>query len=61
MLRRKRSRVVVGRMSRPDERAVFEELCQIVEEAIELYESEGKELPPPTSGRDFANRMQGAA
>ena len=45
----------------PDEQAVFEELCQIVEEAIELYKAEGRELPPPTSGRDFANRMQGAA
>ena len=44
-----------------DERAVFAELCQIVDEAIELYQAEGRELPPPTSGRDFANRMQGAA
>ena len=44
-----------------DERAVFAELCQIVDEAIALYEAEGKALPPPTSGRDFANRVQGAA
>ena len=41
-----------------DEKAVFEELCQIVEEAIELYRKEGKPLPPATSGRDFANKMQ---
>jgi hypothetical protein len=41
-----------------DEQAVFSELCQIVEEAIALYERDGKSLPPPTSGRDFANRMQ---
>ena len=41
----------------PDEKAVFDELCQIVEEAIELYKAEGKPLPPPTSGRDFANKM----
>ena len=39
-----------------DERAVFDELCQIVDEAIVLYEREGKPLPPPTAGRDFANR-----
>lgn len=44
-----------------DERKVFEELCQIVEEAIEIYEEEGKPLPPPTSGQDFANRMEGVA
>jgi len=42
-----------------DERLVFEELCKIVEEAIELYQRDGKPLPPPTSGRDFANKMQG--
>jgi predicted RNase H-like HicB family nuclease len=44
-----------------DERAVFEELCEIVEETIALYERDGKPLPPSTSGRDFANRMQNVA
>ena len=39
----------------------FEELCQIVEEAIELYRKDGKQLPPATSGRDFGNRMQQVA
>ena len=29
-----------------DERAVFDELCQIVEEWIEMYKKEGKPLPP---------------
>ena len=45
----------------PDERQVFEELCEIVEETIELYRQDGKPLPPPTSGRDFANKMQDVA
>ncbi len=44
-----------------DERQVFEELCQIVEEIIELYQQDGKPLPPPTSGRDFANKLQDVA
>ncbi len=44
-----------------NEKAVFEELCQIVEEAVDLYRKEGTPLPPPTSGRDYANRMQKAA
>ncbi len=44
-----------------DEMAVFAELCQIVEEAIALYRKDGKKLPPPTSGRDFANKMQNVA
>ncbi len=44
-----------------DEKVVFEELCQAVEEAIALYRQDGKALPPSTSGRDFANKMQNVA
>ncbi len=44
-----------------DEKEVFDELCMIVEETIELYHKEGKPLPPPTAGRDYANKLQGAA
>lgn len=43
------------------EKQVFEELCLVVEETIELYRKDGKLLPPATSGRDFANRMQDVA
>ncbi len=42
----------------PDEQ---QELCQIVEETIEFYRRAGKPLPPATSGRDFANKMQDVA
>ena len=44
-----------------DERQVFEELCQVVEETIDLYRQDGRPLPPATSGHDFANKMQGFA
>ncbi len=44
-----------------DERQVFEQLCQIVEETIDLYHQDGKPLPPPTSGHDIANKMLGIA
>lgn len=40
-----------------DEKAVFAELCDIVEETIQLYKRDGKPLPPPTSGKDYANTM----
>ena len=40
-----------------DEQAVFAELCDIVEETIELYERDGKTLPLPTAGKDYANKM----
>ncbi len=44
-----------------DEKEVFDELCRIVEEAVVLYRKDGKPLPPPTSGRDFATKMQSLA
>jgi len=44
-----------------DEKIVFDELCRIVEDAIELYQRDRKPLPPPTSGRDLVNRMQSVA
>lgn len=40
-----------------DEKNVFGELCQMVEESIALYHKDGKLLPPPTSGRDLANQL----
>jgi hypothetical protein len=39
------------------EQDVFADLCRRVEEIVELYGAEGRDLPPVTSGRDFANRM----
>ena len=53
--------LLLGGCHGDDERAVFAELCEIVEETIELYRKEGRPLPPPTSGCDFANRMQSVA
>jgi predicted RNase H-like HicB family nuclease len=41
-----------------DARSVFSELCDIVEEVIQLYEHEGRPFPTPMSGRDFVNAMQ---
>ena len=53
--------LLLGGCHGPNERDVFEELCRIVEEVIELYRQDGKALPPPTSGRNFANKMQDVA
>jgi predicted RNase H-like HicB family nuclease len=44
-----------------DAKAVFAELCEVVEQAIELYRREGRSLPQPMSGREFVNAMQGIA
>lgn len=43
-----------------DPRSVFNELCEVIEETIELYIEDGKPLPPPLSGREFVNAMQKA-
>ena len=40
-----------------DEKEVFAELCEIVDETIELYLRDGKPLPLPTTGKDYANKM----
>jgi hypothetical protein len=53
--------LIFGGCHGDDEKAVFDELCRIVEEAIDLYRKDGKPLPPPTSGRDLVNKMQPVA
>jgi predicted RNase H-like HicB family nuclease len=44
-----------------DERLVFAELCEIVEEAIEIYKQDGKLLPPPTCNNPVALGLQKVA
>ncbi|MCA8967401.1 MAG: hypothetical protein KDC48_21145 [Planctomycetes bacterium] len=53
--------LLLGGCHGDDERAVFQELCRIVEVASEPYREEGRPLPPLTCGRDLANRMQEVA
>ncbi len=40
-----------------NEQEVFAELCEIVEETIELYKEDCKPLPPPTSGKEYVSKM----
>ena len=53
--------LIYGGCHGANEREVFDELCTIVEEAIAVYKRDNRPLPPPTSGRDFANKMQDVA
>ncbi len=41
-----------------DERAVFDELCQVVEETVEIYRKDGRHLPIPLSGRAVVETMR---
>lgn len=44
-----------------DEQSVFADLCQLVEETVELYQRDGRPLPPPTVRRDNAKGVAGVA
>lgn len=45
--------LIIGGCHGDDEKAVFEELCEIVDEVVEMLKADGKPLPPPTIGRDY--------
>lgn len=53
--------LLLGGCHGDDERAVFDELCRIVDEAIQLYQIDGKPLPPATAGHDLANELNKVA
>jgi predicted RNase H-like HicB family nuclease len=38
----------------PDEAEVYRELCEIVDEWIEVFKQDGRPLPPPTAGKNVA-------
>jgi predicted RNase H-like HicB family nuclease len=44
-----------------DPRNVFDELCRIVDETVELYIEDRKQLPAPLSNREFVNALQRTA
>ena len=41
-----------------DPRAVFSELCDIIDETVAIYKEEGKPLPVAMTGKEFVNEMQ---
>jgi hypothetical protein len=41
-----------------DEREVFNELCGIIEETVELYKADKKPLTPPISGKELVNNWK---
>lgn len=49
---------VIGRCCHGDNEVdVYRQLCEIVNEWIEIYHKDGKPLPPPTAGRNVAELM----
>lgn len=49
---------VVGPCCHGDNEAeVYAELCEIVEEWLEILKQDGKPLPPPTAGRGIVEKI----
>lgn len=44
-----------------NEHQVFDELCQIIEETIQIYREDSRPLPHPLSGKEFVNAMHKVA
>jgi predicted HicB family RNase H-like nuclease len=49
--------VIYGGVHGDDEPKVYQELCQAVAEAIELYAVDNKPLPPATAKREYSGRF----
>jgi predicted HicB family RNase H-like nuclease len=49
--------LMLGGIHGDDEAEVYRELCQAVEEWIEIYEQDGEPLPAKTAGRDYSGRF----
>ena len=54
--------LIYGGCHGDDERRVFDELCEIVEEVIASMKADGEALPPPTVGKlhELAEALDGA-
>ena len=53
--------LIYGGCHGDDERQVFAELCELVEEAIETLEAAGKPLPQPLSLHELGSVLQRTA
>ena len=49
--------LIYGGVHGSNESEVYKELCQVVEEAVELYTTDKNPLPPATSNRDYSGRF----
>ncbi|MFH1765180.1 MAG: toxin-antitoxin system HicB family antitoxin [Gemmatimonadota bacterium] len=49
--------LMLGGVHGDDEAKVYEELCQTVDEWIEIYKQDGEPLPPATAGREYSGKF----
>jgi predicted RNase H-like HicB family nuclease len=51
-------RLVIGGCHGDDPKSVFSELCEIVDDVIELYMKDGRPLPSPDTNYDMNSHKQ---
>lgn len=49
--------LMLGGIHGDDEAGVYRELCQAVEEWVEIYQEDGDPLPAPTAGRNYSGKF----
>lgn len=49
--------LMLGGVHGDDETKVYKELCQTVEEWIEIYQTDGEPLPAATAGKDYSGKF----
>ena len=49
--------LMLGGVHGDDEAKVYEELCQTVDEWVEIYKQDGEPLPPATAGREYSGKF----
>ena len=49
--------LMIGGVHGDDEAKVYKELCQVVDEWIEIHEEDREPLPPETAGREYSGKF----
>ena len=49
--------LTLGGIHGNNEKKVYAELCDLVDELIEMYEEEGDPLPSPTAGKHYSGKF----
>ncbi len=49
--------LMLGGIHGDDELKVYRELCQVIEEWIEIFEQDGQPLPAPTAGKEYSGNF----
>jgi predicted HicB family RNase H-like nuclease len=49
--------LVLGGVHGDDEAQVYRELCEVVEEWLEIYAEDGDPIPPATAGKEYSGKF----